>query len=160
MAQVFLGIGSNEGDRLAHISRAIRQLGCTPGIHVTQMATIQETEPIGGPPQGRFLNTVVELETTLSPRELFTTIKQLERDCGRRPSPQRWGPRPLDLDILLYDQETIEEPDLAIPHQQMHRRRFVLEPLAQLAPHLRHPLLRQTIAELLQQLPDSSTAGA
>ena len=153
MSRVFIGLGSNEGDRLAELSRAIEALAQTPGIRVAQLAPIYETEPIGGPPQSEFLNTVVELETELPPHELLAALKAIECRAGRRPSGERWGPRVLDLDILLYDDRILNSEALTIPHLRMHQRWFVLEPLAQLAPELRHPVLRQTIAELLEQLP-------
>ena len=159
MARVFVGIGSNEGDRLANISRAIQQLGQSPGVRLIQLATIQETEPVG-PPQGLFLNTVVELETVLSPRELLGLVKRLERELGRLPTAHRWGPRPIDLDLLLYDDQAISEQDLLIPHPQLHARRFVLEPLAQLAPELIHPVRKQTIAQLLHQCSNPSSLSS
>jgi len=152
MATVFIGVGSNEGDRLAIISSAIKQLGCFPGIAVTQMATILESDPAGGPPQGPYLNTVVELDTALAPRELLAALKRLEQACGRVPSLMRWAPRPLDLDLLLYGDQVMRETDLVIPHERMHERRFVLEPLAQLAPDLLHPVLHRTITELLERV--------
>ena len=148
----FSGIGSNEGDRLATISSAIKQLGRLPGIAVTQMATILESDPAGGPPQGPYLNTVVELDTALAPRELLAALKRLEQACGRVPSLMRWAPRPLDLDLLLYGDQVMRETDLVIPHERMHERRFVLEPLAQLAPDLLHPVLHRTITELLERV--------
>jgi len=156
MARVFIGIGSNEGDRLANISQAVQRLGSIPGIRVIQMATIYETQPVGGPPQPEFLNTVVELDTALSPHELLRLVKTLEQQLGRLAAAQRWGPRRIDLDILVYDDQVIQEPQLVIPHAQLHTRRFVLEPLAQLAPELIHPVLGQTIAELLAHLPESA----
>jgi 2-amino-4-hydroxy-6-hydroxymethyldihydropteridine diphosphokinase len=151
MIRVFIGIGSNEGDRLECISRAVRSLAGMPGVRVAQMATIQETEPVGGPPQGPYLNSVVELETDLPPRALLAALQAIERSLGRRPSARRWGPRPIDLDILLYGDRAIEEPGLTIPHPRLAQRRFVLEPLSQLAPDLIHPVLRQSVAALLAQ---------
>lgn len=152
MAQVFVGLGSNVGDRLEQISRAVQRLGRLPGVRVSRMATIYDTEPVG-PPQPEYLNTVIEMDTALSPQQLLETLKLLERQLGRVPSSQRWGPRVIDLDILLYDDRVLNEPALIIPHPRLHERRFVLEPLAQLAPKLIHPVLKQTIAELLAALP-------
>ncbi len=149
MSRVFLGVGSNEGDRLELISRAVKALGEVSGIHLIQMATISETEPIGGPPQGPYLNTVVEIDTTRPPIELLVALQEIERRLGRKPSSQPWGPRPIDLDILLYEDRIVQEPRLTIPHPRMHERRFVLEPLVQLAPEIVHPLLHQTASALL-----------
>ena len=149
MSRAFIGVGSNEEDRLRMISEAVRLLSAVGGVRVAQMATILETEPISEVPQARYLNTVVELETTLAPRALLDVLKTLERQLGRVPSSQRWGPRPIDLDILLYDDRVITEPDLVIPHPRLHERRFVLEPLSQLAPDLAHPVLKQTVADML-----------
>ena len=152
MTRVFIGIGSNEGDRLAHISNAIKALGAVDSIHVVQMALIIETEAVGGPPQDSYLNTVVELDTVLVPRELLSALKAIEQQLGRAPASQRWGPRPIDLDILLYDDAVLNEPTLTIPHPRMHQRRFVLEPLAQLAPDVVHPVLKQSISQLFSAL--------
>ena len=155
MGQAFIGLGSNEGDRLANLSQAIAALGRIPGIRVTQVATLFETKPVGGPEQEDFLNTVVELDTELTPQSLLEAVKQLERHMGRQPSSQRWGPRPIDLDILLYNDLLLDEEHLTIPHARLHERRFVLEPLSQLAPHVIHPRVGRSIAELLAQLPQS-----
>ena len=149
MARAFIGIGSNQGDRLTHIFESMRALTATSGVQVCQVAVMTETEPIGGPPQGRYLNTVVELETSLAPRELLRVLQDIERQRGRQPSAERWGPRPIDLDILLYEDRVVHEQDLTVPHPRMHERRFVLEPLAQLAPAIVHPVLKKTIGELL-----------
>ena len=159
MARVFIGIGSNEGDRLEHVSRAIQRLSHTPGIQVSRMATIYDTEPLG-PPQPEYLNTVIELDTALSPQQLLDALKLLERQLGRVPSAKRWGPRVIDLDILLYDDRVLNEPALIIPHPRMHERRFVLEPLAQLAPTLVHPVLHKTVEELLVSLPVKQSLGS
>lgn len=149
MSRVFLGIGSNDGDRLDNISQAVWWLGSMAGIRVSQMATIYDTEPVGGPPQPEFLNTVIELETTLTSHQVLEAVKAVERKMGRLPGGARWGPRVIDLDLLLYDECVINEPHLVIPHPRMHERRFVLEPLAQLAPELVHPVLGCSVAELL-----------
>ena len=152
MSRVFIGVGSNQGERLEHISKAIRALATTSGICLMQMATIIETEPVGGPPQGPYLNTVVELETAREPADLLSALQEIERRVGRKPSTQRWAPRPIDLDILLYDDGVIQEPTLSIPHPRMHERRFVLEPLSQLAPDIIHPVFHQSISALLDHL--------
>lgn len=159
MARVFIGIGANKGDRLRTISRAVSRLGDVPEWALVQIATIVETEPVGGPPQGPYLNTVAEISTTQSPRELLTRLKQIERELGRTPAPTRWGPRVIDLDLLLYDERVIQEPDLVIPHPRMHERAFVLEPLAQLAPDVIHPVLQRPIAALREQVVASKPCG-
>ena len=151
MSRVFIGVGSNQGERLGQISKAVRAVGALERVTLCRMATIIETAPVGGPPQDPYLNTVIEIETSLSPRELLTALKGVERQFGRNLSGARWAPRPIDLDVLLYDDRVIDEPALRIPHERMHERRFVLEPLAQLAPDAIHPVLRQTIAELDRQ---------
>jgi 2-amino-4-hydroxy-6-hydroxymethyldihydropteridine diphosphokinase len=151
MSRVFIGIGSNEGDRLANISQAVRWLGSTSGIRLVQMATILETEPVGGPPQGPYLNTVVEVEAGHEPQALLAMLQAIERRVGRLPTTQRWGPRPIDLDLLLYDDRLIQESNLIVPHPRMHERAFVLEPLAQLAPELRHPIFHETITSLRER---------
>ena len=153
MARVFIGVGSNEGDRLGAISQAMKILGAASGIRIVQMAMIAETDPVGGPPQGPYLNTVAELETTLTPQELLKALQAIERRLGRLPSAQRWAPRPMDLDLLLYDDRIIHDPALEIPHPRMHERRFVLEPLAQLAPELIHPVLHCPVTRLLDAVP-------
>ncbi len=147
MSRVFIGIGSNQGDRLQAISMAVRALGAVRDVRIVQMATVIETDPIG-PPQGRYLNTAVELETTRAPDELLAACKAIERSLGRTPSPQRWTPRVIDLDLLLYGAQVIDEPELRVPHPRLHERAFVLEPLAQLAPDVIHPVLRQPISAL------------
>ena len=158
MARVFIGVGSNEGNRLERISQAVRALGTSRGVRVVGMAMMLETDPVGGPPQGPYLNTVVELDTSLAPHDLFKILQALERSLGRQPSAERWAPRPIDLDLLLYDDRVVTSPELTVPHPRMHERRFVLEPLAQLAPDVFHPVLQQPIAQLLAQLPSGSIA--
>ncbi len=129
--RAFLGLGSNVGDRRAVLRRAVASLP-----DVVAVSPVYETEPVGGPPgQGRFLNLVVELSTERTPRALLELGARLEAAAGRVRA-ERWGPRPLDVDVLLVGDEKVAEPDLVVPHPRMWERRFVLAPLADLAPEL------------------------
>ena len=128
--QAYLALGSNLGDRLEHLRDAVRLLGGTEGVEVTRSSRIYETEPVG-PPQPPYLNAVVDVRTTRSPRDLLEACRAVEDALGRvRAEP--WGPRTIDVDVLTYDDETVDEPDLVIPHPRMHERGFVLVPLGEL----------------------------
>jgi 2-amino-4-hydroxy-6-hydroxymethyldihydropteridine diphosphokinase len=129
----FVGLGSNLGDRAALIERAAELIGAT------RLSTVRETEPWGLVSQPRFLNAVAELETGLTPRQLLDYLLDVERRLGRERIGPRWGPRSIDLDLLLYGEDTVEEPGLVIPHPLLHERLFVLEPLAELDPLRRIP---------------------
>lgn len=135
MTDAYLGLGSNLGDREAMLRAAIAALEATPGVRVTAISSLYETPPWGPVPQGPYLNACVALDTTLSPRELLTLCLAIERDHGRERA-IRWGPRTLDMDVLLYDDETIDEEGLIVPHPRMTERAFVLVPLAEIAPEL------------------------
>jgi 2-amino-4-hydroxy-6-hydroxymethyldihydropteridine diphosphokinase len=126
----FLALGSNLGDRLEHLRAAVQKLDSTQGIDVVRSSRVYETEPVG-PPQPPYLNAVIEVVTTLTPRELLEAARGVEDSLGRVRA-ERWGPRTIDLDILVYDEQTIDEPDLEIPHPRMHERGFVLVPLGEL----------------------------
>lgn len=127
--RAFLGVGSNLGDRRAYLRGAVAALG----DEVVAVSNVFETEPVGGPEQGAFLNLVVQLDTDKSPRDLLAVCRRLEQEA-ERVRKERWGPRTLDVDVLWIDGVTVDEPDLQVPHPRMFERRFVLAPLAQLAP--------------------------
>lgn len=140
MTRAYVGLGSNLGDRERTIRGAIEALAAERGVRVVAVSTLIDTEPVGPIDQPRFLNGVAELETTLAARDLLAVLLEVERRFGRRREgapPQ--GPRTLDLDLLLFGQAEIDEPGLRVPHPRLHERRFVLEPLAELAPGLLVP---------------------
>jgi len=154
--RAFVALGSNLGERGAHLRGALEALRATPGVRVLHATDPIETEPVGGPPgQRRFLNAVVELETTLAARALLGELLRIERTAGRVRA-QRNGPRTLDLDLLFYGEERIDEPGLIVPHPRLEERVFVLRPLAQLAPDRRLSGCRLTVRERLAQLEPSA----
>lgn len=158
-AKAYIAFGSNLGDRRRSIERAIEVLSGNPEVSVRRVSSIVETEPDGGPPgQGPYLNGAAEIETALPPRELLGTLMEIERSLGRVRIGRR-GPRTIDLDLLIYGSETVNEPGLTIPHPRMHERAFVLGPLSEIAPDAVHPVLRKTARELLEGLPARSPGG-
>jgi len=151
---VFLALGSNLGDRAAAFEAGLRLLA-ERGFASRARSGLYETEPVGGPPQGWYLNAVVQGETELAPEALLEACLAVEKQLGRtREVPN--GPRSLDLDILIYGDVVRASPGLTLPHPRLHERRFVLVPLAELAPGLRHPALGLSVAELLARCPDRS----
>jgi 2-amino-4-hydroxy-6-hydroxymethyldihydropteridine diphosphokinase len=136
VTRAYVGLGSNLGEREATIRAAVATLADEDGIEVIAVSTLRETEPFGVGEQPRYLNGVVEFDTTLGARELLDRLFAVEQRFGRVRVPGEHGPRTLDLDLLLYGEEQIDEPGLDVPHPRMHERRFVLEPLAELAPGL------------------------
>lgn len=135
MTVAYLGLGGNMGEREVMLARAAARLDAHPGIRVLGRSSLYETEPVGPAGQPWYLNAVLETETSLSPLELLGACKQIEADLGRRRG-LRWGPRPIDIDILLFGNFEISTPDLVIPHPELRRRAFVLVPLAEIAPDL------------------------
>ena len=146
----YLSLGSNVGDRTAHLRDALARLGAVG--RVAGISSFYETEPVEVTDQPWFLNCVAALETTQTATQLMGALLQIEQEMGRRRA-QKKGPRTIDLDILLFGDEITDSPVLTIPHPAMHQRRFVLAPLAEIAPAARHPLLHKTIRELLAELP-------
>jgi 2-amino-4-hydroxy-6-hydroxymethyldihydropteridine diphosphokinase len=139
MARAFVGVGANLGDRERTIRRALELLGEQPGVEVVAVSALRETDPVGYLDQPRFLNGAAELRTSLEPRALLAALLAVERDLGRTREGPRFGPRAIDLDLLLYDDVVLDEPGLTLPHPRLHERRFALEPLSELAPGLEVP---------------------
>ncbi len=150
MCRAFIALGSNVGDRERFLKQAVKELKAVASIALIRESSIIDTEPAGGPPQGRFLNQVIEIETSLSPEALLAELQRVERRCGRVRR-EKWGPRTLDLDILLYGDRIIHQPGLDIPHPRMLHRSFVLRPLCEIAPSFVHPVTRQRICDILEE---------
>jgi 2-amino-4-hydroxy-6-hydroxymethyldihydropteridine diphosphokinase len=144
----YIGIGSNLGDKLNNCDKAIDLINGISGCGVTGRSDFFRTEPVGVEAQDWYVNGVISLKTDLSVKELLNNLLAIESGMGRKRE-KKWGPRIIDLDILLFGEEVIEEKDLRVPHPHMHLRRFVLVPMVQLAPDLIHPVLGTTMAELL-----------
>ena len=152
--RAYVGLGSNLGDRAAYLLLGLSALSRLPKTHLLRLSPVYETDPVG-PPQPPYLNMVAELETELSPTGLLAEMLRVEKALGRERR-ERWGPRTLDLDLLLYGDLVLEEEGLSVPHPRLHERAFVLVPLLDLLPEGRHPLLGQSFAELLASLDASS----
>jgi 2-amino-4-hydroxy-6-hydroxymethyldihydropteridine diphosphokinase len=152
MSKVLVGVGSNLGDREFLIRKAVQAMRDLPRTLVVRVSSLYDTDPVGEVEQPPFLNAVVWLETTLEPRELLWQLLLIEKRMGRVRS-QRWGPRPIDLDLLFYDDRLIDEPDLTVPHPEAHRRGFVLLPLLELDPEFVHPSTGESIKKLIKRLP-------
>ena len=148
-----IALGSNVGDRRGYLRAAIEALRADPDISVESVSDWHETSPVGGPPgQGKYLNGAAELRTSLSARQLLERLQAIEAAQGRDRSGKRWGPRTLDLDLILFGDEEIEEPDLVVPHPRAKERIFVLKPLAQIAPERKLPGTDRTVQQRLREL--------
>ena len=153
MAHAYIGFGSNIDDRFNYIAQALRLLLEADSVSLIQISSLYETEPVGYEEQGWFLNGVVAVETDLSVHQLLALLKGIEQLVGRQHR-ARWGPREVDLDLLIYDQCCINTSNLIVPHPEMHRRSFVLVPFAEIAPDVLHPIFQQNIRTLLSNLND------
>jgi len=153
MVTAYLGVGSNLGDRLAHLTMARDRLAASPGVVSLRVSPLYETEPVGGPAeQGAYLNGALEVETTLSAEELLQLCQRIEAEAGRERTIHH-GPRTLDIDLLLYGDTCCQSERLTLPHPRLHERRFVLVPLCDLAAQRVHPLLGAPLQQLLKRLP-------
>ena len=150
MAIAYIGIGSNLGDRYDNCHRAIELLKKS-GLIVSKQSSMYETEPWGVTGQPAFVNMAIEIETELAPQRLLALLKRIEKEMGRQET-ARWGPRIIDLDILIYDEIVLQNDALTIPHPLMHEREFVLGPLSEIAKDLLHPVLKKKISDLLRDV--------
>ncbi len=157
--RVYLGLGSNLGDRERNLAQAVRLLSRTPGVNVVARSSLWKSAPVG-PPQPDYLNAAVEVDTTLDAPRLLAACKAIERELGREPGGPRWGPRTVDIDLLLAD-AIVAEPDLQVPHLELHKRAFALLPLCELAPFdAVHPVLGQPLKALLAAVSEQAVERA
>ncbi|MBC8490552.1 MAG: 2-amino-4-hydroxy-6-hydroxymethyldihydropteridine diphosphokinase [Ignavibacteria bacterium] len=155
MTRVYLGLGSNVGDRYKFIIRAIEEIEKIQGVNLISKSSVYETEPWGNKEQNRFLNSVIEVNSNLEPLKLFRELKRIEKRLGRMKN-IKWAEREIDIDILFYDDDIIRNDTLEIPHHEIEKRRFVLVPLEEIASNFIHPVFNKTILELLESTDDIS----
>jgi 2-amino-4-hydroxy-6-hydroxymethyldihydropteridine diphosphokinase len=155
LSVAYVGLGSNLNDKINNLDRAIDLVGRSPGTRVLRKSSIYQTEPVGVKEQPDFLNMVLEIDTALSPFELLDFLQGVEQTMARKKE-IRWGPRNIDLDLLLYEDEVIDSERLILPHPGMHLRKFVLVPLAEIARDKIHPVFKKTIVNLLEDLKENS----
>ncbi|MFW6456837.1 MAG: 2-amino-4-hydroxy-6-hydroxymethyldihydropteridine diphosphokinase [Planctomycetota bacterium] len=147
----YIGLGSNIGNRQKTLDDALESLDNRPNINVMTASSYIETNPVGGPPQGSYLNAAAELNTSLAPEDLLKALHDVEQEFGRTRE-QHWGPRTLDLDLLLYEQKVLKTDTLLLPHPRMHNRWFVLMPLNEIAPNAIHPVLDKSVRDMLNDV--------
>ena len=155
--RAFIAMGANLGERENTIRAALARLDAHAAVEVEAVSDLVETTPVGGPPQPNYVNAAARLKTNLAPLALLELLHRTESHFGRRRT-RRWGPRTLDLDLLLYDHVALDTPEITLPHPRMHERLFVLEPLAQVGPDAVHPTSGRTVRELLAALEDEDGA--
>jgi 2-amino-4-hydroxy-6-hydroxymethyldihydropteridine diphosphokinase len=155
LAKTYLSLGSNLGNKLRFLKEAISKIGESNKIAINRVSSVYETQPVGYEEQEWFLNLVIEIKTSLVPRDLLDHVLSVEDQMGRKRE-IKWGPRNIDIDILLYDNQVMQSDRLTLPHPRMHERRFVLLPLAEIAPQLIHPQLKKSVKELLEGCEDKS----
>lgn len=155
--EAYIALGSNLGDRELNLLRAVAEIGRLPGSRVTALSSFYETSPVGAVKQDAFYNAVLRLSTELDPRSLLARMLRIEDETFKRVRTIHQGPRRMDLDLLLYGDRTINEEDLVVPHPRLTERRFVLQPLCEIAPNLLHPLTGKSIRETLASLESDET---